>query len=113
MAAQSGQRQVALSSAAIDALREIWHWNAEHYGMRHADAYIQHLQAAIDSLARPDVVGRPVAGRPDFRYLLIRRRSGGHGHVAVFQVSGEQITVLRLFHTAQDWQSSRFVDEPG
>jgi plasmid stabilization system protein ParE len=111
--AEQSRRQVALSAAAIESLREIWQWNAEHYGLRHADAYLDDLQAAVDSLAKPKVVGRPVDGRPKLRYLLIRRRSGGHGHLAVFQVVGNRVTVLRLFHTAQDWQSSLSADTPG
>jgi plasmid stabilization system protein ParE len=104
MAARSRQREVGLSTATLETLREIWQWNADRYGTDHADGYLQFLQTAIETLARPETAGRPIAGRPDLRYLLIRRRTGGHGHVAVFQVDGNQVTVLRLFHTAQDWQ---------
>ncbi len=112
MAARSKQRDVRFSTAALGTLREIWLWNATHYGLDHADGYLQFLETAIGTLARPENSGRAIAGRPDLRYLLIRRRTGGHGHLAVFQVVGNQVTVLRLFHTAQDWQSALAADEP-
>ena len=112
MAARSRQRQVSLSTAALETLREIWLWNADRYGQRRADGYLKFLEAVIDTLARPETNGRPISGRPDLRYLLIRRRSGGHGHLAVFQVVGNDVIVLRLFHTAQDWHATLADDVP-
>lgn len=106
MVARSRQRAISLSTTARDALREIWLWNADRYGPEHADGYLRFLENAIGTLARPEVAGRPVPGRPDLRYLPFRRRAGAHGHVIVFHAAGDQVTVLRLFHTAEDWQSS-------
>jgi plasmid stabilization system protein ParE len=104
--ARSRQRTISLSTAARETLREIWLWNADRYGAQHADGYLRFLENAIGTLARPEIAGRPVPGRSDLRYLLFRRRAGAHGHLAVFHAIGEQITVLQIFHTAQDWQSS-------
>jgi plasmid stabilization system protein ParE len=106
MAARESQRQVSLSNAALAALREIWLWNADRFGVEHAEAYSRFLENAINALSRPGAEGGPVPGRRDLRYLLIRRRVRGHGHVAVFKVVGDRVNVLRIFHTAQDWQSA-------
>jgi plasmid stabilization system protein ParE len=48
---------------------------------------------------------RHVPGRPHLQWKMIRRRSSGNGHVAVFRVVGETIRVLHVFHTSQDWLS--------
>jgi plasmid stabilization system protein ParE len=106
MAAQSSRREVKLTELAAGELREIWQWNAERHGPSHADEYLQFLIAAIESLARPDAIGRPVPNRPNLRYILMRRRIGGHGHIAVYEIEEERTTVLRIFHTAQDWQAA-------
>jgi plasmid stabilization system protein ParE len=112
MAARSREREIRLSAAALETLQQIWLWNAEHYGPDHADGYRRFLEQAIGTLARPETVGRPIAERPTLRYLLIRRRAGGHGHVAVFEATGSQVIVLRVFHTAQDWQARIETDKP-
>lgn len=59
MAARSRQRDVNLSTAALEALREIWRWNADHYGPDHADGYVEYLNSALGALARPEIAGRP------------------------------------------------------
>jgi plasmid stabilization system protein ParE len=112
MAAQSSRREVVLARATASALREIWEWNAERYSPSHADAYLQFLTTTIESLAQPDFPARPVPGRPGVWYLLIRRRTGGHGHVAVYEVADNRVTVLRIFHTAQDWQAVLSKESP-
>ena len=60
------QREVSLSGAALDALREIWHWNVDHFGPDHADSYLRFLENAIETLARPETAGRPIVGRLTF-----------------------------------------------
>jgi len=49
--------------------------------------------------------GKPVGTRPDLRYIIIRRRAKGHGHVAVYNFDEKEVRVLHIFHTAQDWQT--------
>jgi plasmid stabilization system protein ParE len=112
MAARSRRRKVTVSTAVLEKLREIWRWNAEHHGPDHADSYLEFLETALGTLARPEVDGRSVAGRPDLRYLFIRRRSGNHGHIAVFHVGAGVVTVLHLFHSAQDWQTALASEGP-
>jgi plasmid stabilization system protein ParE len=112
MAAQSSRREVELTPEAVGALREIWEWNAEGHTPSHADAYLQFLATGIESLAVPDAAGRPVPGRPEVWYRLIRRRPGGHGHIVVYRVANNRVTLLRIFHTAQDWQAALSKETP-
>jgi plasmid stabilization system protein ParE len=49
--------------------------------------------------------GKVLELRPDLRYFVIRRRSTGHGHVVVYRFDAQQVEVLHVFHTAQDWQT--------
>jgi hypothetical protein len=53
MAAGSGRRKVTLSTAALESLREIWLWNAQRYGVHHADGYLRFLESEIEKLSRP------------------------------------------------------------
>jgi len=113
MAARSGPRDVSLSTAALETLRQIWTWNAAQYGPDHADGYLTFLEREIETLVDSETVGRPVLERPEYRYLLMKRRTARHGHLAVFQVHGNQVRVLQIFHTAQDWSSALPSNESG
>jgi plasmid stabilization system protein ParE len=96
---------VVLSPTVVDDLHGIWQWNAGHHSPAHADAYIAFLKARIYGLRRYFRQGRIVSARPDLRYFLIRRKSRGQGHVAVYRFDDKSIVILHVFHTAQDWQS--------
>ena len=41
--------------------------------------------------------------RPDLRYRIVRRRLRGHGHVLVYKFDQNEVRLLHVFHTAQDW----------
>jgi len=105
MAEKAHELTVSLSLNAQTTLDQIWVWNAEHYGVDHADRYMAFLQAATDKLATEYRSGKPVPTRPAFSYIVIRRRRKGHGHLAVYEVVGDVVHVLDYFHTAQDWQT--------
>jgi len=104
MAAKPRRLRLAVTSDALAALSHIWTWNAEHWGTDHAERYSSFLRSEITKLETTYPSGRPVPTRPGFQYTLIRRRRRGHGHVAVYEVVGDVIYVLEIFHTAQDWQ---------
>jgi plasmid stabilization system protein ParE len=57
-------------------------------------------------------VAAPSAGRPDLRYLMIRRKAHGYGHVVVYRVTDVSVEVLHVFHTAQDWQTRLTEETP-
>ena len=94
---------VIFSQIAIDELQAIWQWNAKNYGPLHANAYDLFLRRRIADLARGYDRGRGITGHPELRYLLIRRKAKGHGHLAVYRVDDRAVNVLHVFHTAQDW----------
>lgn len=92
------------SPESLRSLDAIWLWNAEQHGPDHADHYLAFLLSETRRLITSPLVGSVVPLRPALRYLLLRRRKRGHGHVIVYQIAGQTIRVLDYFHTAQDWQ---------
>jgi len=111
MAARPPRFQVAVTAEAASALDQVWRSSADRYGHSHADAYLRLLKDAIRSLEVPSAVGKAVPGRPNVYYLLVRRRASGHGHILVYEIPGNQVSVLRLYHTAQDWQAKLAADK--
>lgn len=103
MAQKRHRLNLSYSDAALKSLDQIWDWNAANYGPAHADQYVGFLRSAVDRLATEYAVGRPVPNRPALKYISIRRRRKGHGHVAVYRVTADAVHVLDFFHTAQDW----------
>jgi plasmid stabilization system protein ParE len=65
---------------------------------------------SIAGLASSYARGKRVSTRPDLRYVVIRRRASGHGHVAVYNFNDTEVHILHVFHTAQDWQT-KLVEE--
>jgi plasmid stabilization system protein ParE len=106
MAAATPRREIVYADEARRDLRTIWRWNRERYSRTHADGYIAFLHDSITALAADKVPGHAVADFPHLRYLLMQRRAGGHGHIAIFRSSETKILVARVFHTSQDWQAT-------
>ena len=103
---------VVYAAKALKELDEIWDWNQQHYGSEHADQYIEFLERHIDALSTDHPRGKQVGSRPELSYILIRRKSGGHGHIAVYGVDETQVNVLHVFHSAQDWQTKLIEEKP-
>jgi len=106
MAARSLRLIVSLSPAALASLDEIRDWNARTYGVEHAHRYIEFLRSETAKLGDIYFAGKPVPTRPKLSYIIIRRRRGGHGHVAVYELIGGVAHILNYYHTAQDWQTA-------
>jgi plasmid stabilization system protein ParE len=87
-------------------LDEIWDRNADQYDADHAENYLSLLRNESYKLDHAYAEARPVPTANEFFYVTIRksRRSQGHGHVAIFQIVGQTVELLRFFHTRQDWQ---------
>ena len=98
--------KVVIYPAAEDELADIWEWNAKDRGIAHADRYIEFLKSSIFALDKTYLRGRPVDSLSNLRYIVVRRRQRGHGHLAVYTVDDSQVTVLHVFHTAQDWRAT-------
>ncbi len=103
MANQPIRLAVKWTEAAAASLDTIWLWNADYHSAEHAESYISFLRAHIDRLETEFKRGRPVPTRPEFRFILIKRRQRGHGHVAVYRVVRDEVEILAIFHTSQDW----------
>jgi plasmid stabilization system protein ParE len=106
MASEEPSLTIRYSPTAIAELDDIWRWNAERYSLPHADEYLQFLRGKIADLARNHAKGRALGSRPDLHYIVAKRRARGHGHVAVYTFNDEEVLILHVFHTAQDWQNT-------
>jgi plasmid stabilization system protein ParE len=104
MARKPPRLTVRYSPKALISLDEIWGWNAEYYDVDHADEYIQYLRGEFEKLATEYLTGRVVQDRADLRYIVVRRNLKKHGHIAVYRFDRNTVTILRLFHTAEDWK---------
>ena len=105
MAKRARKLPVVLTQDASDDLDEIWFRNALEYNVLHADGYKVFLRTKAEKLSTDHELGRPVPTRPEFRYINIRKRQGGHCHVCIYRVKNDQVDLLRFFHTRQDWQT--------
>ena len=81
-------------------------------GIRRADSYLQFLKKSILALSRTYAKGRVVPSRPDFRFVTFEQSSRGHGHIPVYMIEGNEVVVLHVFHTSQDWEN-KLVEEQG
>jgi plasmid stabilization system protein ParE len=61
--------------------------------------------SAIDKLTKSFNKGKPVPSRSDLRYIIVRRRPKGYGHIAVYNYDDREVHLLHVFHTAQNWQA--------
>lgn len=104
MASEPRALNVVLSSRAINDLNAVWEWNAAKYGEDHADKYFSFLLEGVATLTHAYQEGRAVGVDPTIRYIVLKMRTRGHGHLAVYQVSDLRVEVLHIFHTAQDWR---------
>ena len=96
---------VGYADQALRELDAIADWNEQTYNRAHAKAYVRFLLRQIERLETDFEKSRPVSTRPDLRYILIQKRSKGYGHVAVFTYDHQAITIVHVFHTAQDWEN--------
>lgn len=105
MASKPRKLRVQLSAEAEADLAGIWSWNFEKYGVDHANRYEDFLLSETQKLSTFYSLGRPVVERPGLLYRLILKHPGSQGHIVVFEVSNEFISVVHYFHTAQNWQA--------
>ncbi|HEX3871667.1 MAG TPA: type II toxin-antitoxin system RelE/ParE family toxin [Pirellulales bacterium] len=100
---------------AWSALREldiIWEWNEKTYSRRHAADYMAFLEEHINALGRRYEHGKTLNLRADLRYIVIRRKAKGHGHIAVYRYDDKEVNVLHVFHTAQNWPVTLTAEQP-
>lgn len=91
MARVPSRLTVVYSSQSLHDPGEIWDWNAEEYGVQHADNYVSFLRRQTFKLASSTNPGRQIESADHFRYHVIKRRSRGYGHVVVLDWSRKLI----------------------
>ena len=111
MAPKKPQLTVIRGTATTEELKDIRQRNASNHGHVHADAYLAFLQAWLNKLGTACGQGKAVSTRPDLRYIIIRRRAKGHGHIAVHSFDDAEVRILHIFHTAQDWQNKLVIPD--
>ncbi len=103
---------VALAPPVERDLDEIWDWNKKTYGIHHARRYVDMLQLQIDAIGNTYIHGKIVESRPELRYIRLGKRKQGHGHIAVYRVEAGVVSVVHVFHTAQNWQAKLAEEYP-
>ena len=103
---------IRYSIAALASLQEMETWNVQRYGRAHADRYLDFLDGEVARLVGDPELGRPLLDGSGRRYLVVRRRNKGYGHIAVYRARGEAIEIIDIFHTSQDWSGRLDADLP-
>lgn len=71
---------VVFSADSSRDLAEIWEWNANTRGERHANSYVNFLRVETRKLARLDSPGRVIPSNPTLRYHTIKKPMLGVSH---------------------------------
>lgn len=96
-------REIVWSDIAIDQYAAAFDYLAER-NWSAAEKLRSRVRETVERLSRRPI-GRP--GRaPDTFEKIIERTS----YLLVYELAGDELRVLRLFHMSQDWQGAR--DEP-
>ena len=104
MARKARKLAIHYRDLARSCLKEIWDWNANQFGPEHAEKYVKFLVDRADALETAYLQGKMVPNRDSYRYIVVRRKSQGHGHLIVYLILSDRVEVLAFFHTRQDWQ---------
>lgn len=101
----SSRLRVVYSAEARLELNGIFEFNLETRGEQWAIRYVSFLEKSIANLEVDYLSGIPILDQDDLRYLIMKRRTRGGGHLAVYQVAEAEVRILHIFHTKQDWRS--------
>src|SRR5690242_10061109 len=89
--------RVRFAQAARPDLKAIWRYVGERSGEERADAPIDHIIAAGQSLAQAPTRGMPVpAFGPDIRQLVVLP------YRILYRVVGDRVEVARIIHVRRD-----------
>lgn len=90
--------RLEISVRASRDLSGIHLYGIDTYGFRPADAYLTELFAQFEHIVQwPFAARERTAMRPPVR--LVRHRA----HNIVYSVSGDTVTILRIFHHSANW----------
>ncbi|MGO8671708.1 MAG: type II toxin-antitoxin system RelE/ParE family toxin [Capsulimonadaceae bacterium] len=98
-------RLAILSPKAASDLAANHTYTTEQWDFEQAERYTEFLKTAIRQLAEMPDKGNPVAGMPEVFEHVVKWNRARHGHRIVYQEIAEGIYVLRILHTAMNWQN--------
>lgn len=105
MAASEAPLNVVFTAVARMDMIAVWDWNAVKYGVRRADRYLAFIETEITHLSQSPETGTVVDGYPRLRKHLAKRKTRGHGHIIFYETLGDQLVIITILHSAQDWSS--------
>ncbi|MBX3119789.1 MAG: type II toxin-antitoxin system RelE/ParE family toxin [Fimbriimonadaceae bacterium] len=100
------ERLVLLTEAAMLDLASIDNATASNWGDEQANRYTAFLQETLQSLATNPSIGRTIQQYPELMMYLakIRNRRSAHGHRIVYRQISGGIRIIRILHTAMQWE---------
>jgi|GEM_PF-1810971 len=97
---------IEFADAATLDLASIDNATDSMWGHNQADMYIEFLQGVIFDLAQHPALGRDAAQFPGVKTYVAksRHRRSAHGYRIVYRSIGNGIRIIRILHTAMQWQ---------
>jgi len=71
---------------------------------KQAEGYNEFLLGTFDKLAEMPLLGRPIAERPGLISYIATWKHASHGHRIVYRQVDERFEIVRILHTAMNWQ---------
>ncbi len=81
-----------LSPKAEADLDDIWVFTESLWGETQAEAYLQRIASAVDTLAQQSSIGRAYRFRPGYRQWPVG------SHVIFYRPAGDKIEIIRILH---------------
>lgn len=86
-------------------LISIYQYNEAVYGIRHAEKYLDFLDAQMSLLALDPTIGSIVEQYPDIKVYLakIKPHRKINGHRIFYREVADGIEIIRVLHTSMEW----------
>lgn len=89
-----------LAPRALDDLDDIWRYSAETWSIAQADRYVDELARMFETIA-----AMPTLARERGEFSPPVRIHVHEGHLIVYTIAGDHVSILRLLGGRQDWVS--------
>jgi plasmid stabilization system protein ParE len=96
--------QVTVSVDAVIDLTLIYIQSAETWDLEQAERYNEFLLGTFDKLAEMPFLGRPIAERHGLISYIAKWKGASQGHRIVYRQLEDRFEIVRVLHTAMNWQ---------
>jgi plasmid stabilization system protein ParE len=96
--------KVTVSVDAVIDLTLIYIQTTETWDQEQAERYNEFLLGAFDKIAEMPFLGRPISDRPGLISYVAKWKRAKHGHRIVYRRADDRIEIVRVLHTAMNWQ---------